>query len=133
LKRSDWRRRTAATRAATSADPSAGGRQHQIGGADRLHFDVEVDAVEQRAGDLGLIVGGTARRAGAGEARISQMSAAARVHGGDQLDARGERHMRVGAGHRHGPGLQRLAQRIEHGALELGQLVEEQHAEMRRG
>jgi hypothetical protein len=32
-------------------------RQDQIGGGDRRHFDVQVDAIEQRAGYARLIVG----------------------------------------------------------------------------
>lgn len=40
-----------------------GRRKDEIGGADRGDIDVEVDPVEHRAGDLGLIIGGTARRA----------------------------------------------------------------------
>ena len=38
--------------------------------------------------------------------------------------------MGVGARHGDAAGLHRLAQRFERGALELRQLVEEQHAEM---
>jgi hypothetical protein len=39
--------------------------------------------------------------------------------------------MRIGARDADLAGLERLAQRIEHPALEFGQFVEEQHAEMR--
>ena len=58
------------------------------------------------------------------------MAAAARVHRRDQLDPRREGDVGVGAGDADLAGLERLAQRIEHRALEFGQLVEEQHAEM---
>ena len=91
---------------------------------------MEVDAVEQRPGDLGLIVGGAARRAAAGERRIAEMAAAARVHRRDQLHPRRKGDVGVGAGDVDLAGLERLAQRIEHRALEFGQFVEEQHAEM---
>ena len=36
-------------------------RQDQIGGGDRRHFDMQVDAVEQRAGNARLILRGAAR------------------------------------------------------------------------
>ena len=38
--------------------------------------------------------------------------------------------MGIGAGHRHLPAFERLAQRIEHNALEFGQLVQKQHAKV---
>src|SRR3546814_16780087 len=59
-----------------------------------------------------------------------QMPATARVHGGDELEARRVGHMGVGARHHHAPGLDRLAQRLQGGTLEFRQLVEEEHAEM---
>ncbi len=58
------------------------------------------------------------------------MAAAARVHRRDQLDARREGDVGIGARHRDLARLDRLAQRIEHRAAEFGELVEEQHAEM---
>ncbi len=42
-----------------------GRRQGKICGADRRHIDVEIDAIEQRSGDLALIVGAAAWRAAA--------------------------------------------------------------------
>ena len=69
--------------------------------------------------DLALVVGGAARRAAAGERGIAEMAAAARVHRRDELDARREGDMGVGAGDVDFAGLERLAQRIEHRALEL--------------
>src|SRR5436190_24254290 len=59
------------------------------------------------------------------------MAATARVHRRDQLDPRRKGHMGVGTRHADVPGLERLAQRIEDWALEFGQLVEEQNAQMR--
>ena len=92
---------------------------------------MKVDAVEQRARNARLVVGGAARRPAAGERRIAEVAAAARVHRRDQLHPRGKGDVRVGAGDADVPGLERLAERIEHRALELGKLVEEQHAEVR--
>jgi uncharacterized protein YeaO (DUF488 family) len=92
---------------------------------------MEIDAIEQRPGDTRLIIGGTARRAAAGAAGVAQITAFAGVHRRDELDPRGKGNVAVGARHRDLAGLQRLAQRIEHRALEFGQFVEKQHAEMR--
>src|SRR5690606_7271934 len=80
---------------------------------------------------LGLIVGGAARRAAARKRRVAEMAAAAGVHRRDELDARRESDMGVGARDADFARLQRLAQRIEHAALEFGKLVEEEDAEMR--
>ena len=111
--------------------PFACGRHHQIGRRHRPDLDVQVDPVEQRPRHLCLIIRSAARRACAGKARIPQMSASARVHRGDQLDAGWKRDVRIGACDADRPGLERLAQRIEHRALKFRELVEEQHAEMR--
>ena len=56
-------------------------RQNEVGGGDRRHFDVQIDAVEQRAGQAALIIGDAARvgSAAAGEARIVGAAAAAGV------------------------------------------------------
>ena len=66
-------------------------RQDQVGGGNRRHLDMEVDTVEQRAGQPRLIVGGAARirAALAGEARLAGAAAAARVHRGDELKRAG--------------------------------------------
>ena len=64
--------------------PAAFGRRRQdeIGGGHRRHFDVQVDPVQQRAGQPRLIFGGTAgiRTAAAGEAGIIRAPATAGIH-----------------------------------------------------
>lgn len=109
-------------------------RQHEIGRADGGHFDVEVDAVEERPRQPRLIVGDAARigAALAGEARVIGAAAAARVHRGDELKARRIGDAVVGAGDRDLAGFDRLPERIEHLRLEFGKLVEEEHAAMRK-
>ena len=94
---------------------------------------MQVDAVEQRAGQPRLIFGGAARvrPAPAGKARIAGAAAAARVHRGDQHEARRIGDAVIGARDRDLAGLQRLAQRVERLRREFRQLVEEQHAVMR--
>ena len=123
--------RAAATRRATSALPSAGGGRVRSAADTPGTSTCKIDAVEQRAGDPRLIIGGAARRAAAGERGIAEVAAAARVHRRDQLDPRRKGHVGVGAGDADASGLERLAQRIEHRALEFRQLVEEQDAEVR--
>ena len=91
-----------------------------------------IDPVEQRPRQAGLVIARAARIAVAALHRIAGIAAAARVHRGDELDPRRERHVRVRPGNVDLPRLQRLAQRIEHRALEFGQLVEEQDAQMRQ-
>ena len=110
-----------------------GRRQDQVGGADRRHLDVQVDAVEQRAGEPRLILAGAARQlaAMAGEAGLARAAAAARVHGGDQHEARRIGDAVVGARDRDLAALERLAQRVEHARIELGEFVEKQHAAVR--
>src|SRR3546814_5346288 len=66
------------------------------------------DAVEQRTGQPGLIVSGAFRRPRAGERRVAEMSAAAGVHGGDKLQARGIGHMGFGRSEEHTSELQSL-------------------------
>ena len=89
-------------------------RQGEVGGGHARHFDMQVDAVEQRARHARLVIGGAARRPAAGERGVAEMAAAARVHRRDQLDARREGDVGVGAGDADAAGLERLAQRIEH-------------------
>jgi integrase len=105
-------------------------RQDEIGGGHRAHLDVQVDAIDERARQPALVFGAAARvrAALAGESRLAGAAAAAGVHGGDQHETRGIGHAMVRPGDRDLTDLERLAQRIEHLRLELGQLVEEEHS-----
>src|SRR3546814_14584262 len=87
---------------------------------------MKVDPIEQRSRQLRLIIGGAARRTAARERGVAEMAAAARVHRRDELDARGEGDVGVGARDADLARLERLAQRIEHPALEFGKLSQEQ-------
>ena len=60
------------------------------------------------------------------------MAATAWVHRRDKLHPRREGDVRVRPGNADVPGFEGLPQRIEHRALELRKLVEEQHSEMRQ-
>src|SRR6266700_7674534 len=60
-------------------------RQGEIGRGDRRYVDIEVDAVEQRATEAGLVILRAARRPAAGPSRLREIAAAAWVHRGDEL------------------------------------------------
>ena len=96
----------------------------------RRHLDVQVDAVEQGPGDLGLVLQGTPGRPRAGQGRIVQVAAAAGVHGGDQLDPGGIGDVGVGARDRDPAGLERLAQGFQGGARKFRKFVHEQYAQV---
>jgi hypothetical protein len=68
--------------------------------------------------------------AAAGEAGLKGIAAAAGIHRRNQHEARRVGDAMIGAGDRDRAILERLAQRVEHARLELGQFVEEQHAMM---
>src|SRR5256885_1871430 len=71
--------------------PAVGGRrQDEIGRRDGPDLDLHVDPVEQRPGDARAVLGEAALigLAAAGIARIIAVAAAARVHGGDELETR---------------------------------------------
>jgi hypothetical protein len=101
-----------------------GGRQREVRRRYRTDIDVQVDAVEQRARQPALVVFRATRRSPASELR--KMAAAARVHRRDQLKARRIGYVPLGTGDADPAGLQRLAQRFERGAVELGQFVKKQ-------
>ena len=99
------------------------GWEGQVRGGDARHFDVEIDAVQQRTGYACLIIRGAARRAAAGQGGISEVAATAWVHRRDELHASRERDVSISAGDADIAGLERLTKRIEDGALELRKLV----------
>lgn len=100
-----------------------GRRQGEIDGADRVDLDVEIDTVEQRTGNLALIIGGAARGAAARERGIAEMAAAARVHCRHQLHPRGKGDVGIGARDVDLSGFKRLSQGIQHGPLEFQHYV----------
>ncbi len=76
---------------------------------------MQIDAIEQRAGQPHLIIGGAANvgSALAGIARIAGAAASAWVHRRDQHEARRIGDAVIGAGDGDIAGLQRLTQRIQ--------------------
>lgn len=95
--------------------------------------EVQVDAVEQRAGELGAVALDLLRGATAWVGDVAQVAAGAGVHGGDQLETRREAHPVVGPGDDDLAAFQGLAQDLENLPVELRQLVEKQHALMGQG
>ena len=110
-----------------------GGRgQRHVDRADGCDMDMQVDPVEQRAGQPRLIIAHAARIFVAVARRIARIAAAAGVHRRHELHPRRESHMSIGARDIDLAGFERLAQRIEHRALEFGQFIQEQDAQMRQ-
>ena len=103
------------------------------GGGLAGHGQVQVDAVEQRAGELAAVAGDLLRGAAAAAAGIAKIAAGAGIHRRHQLEARREAHLVAGPGDNDLPAFQGLAQHLQHLAVELGQLVQEQHALMGQG
>ena len=103
----------------------------QLGGARPRHRHHQVEAVEQRARELLAEARQPCGRAGAA-GRVALAAAGAEVHRRDQLEAGREDRAAVGAGDADDAVLERLAQRLQHRALELGELVQQQHAAMRQ-
>ena len=107
------------------------GRRGQLRRTRPRHRDDEVEAVEQRARELLAVGGEPLRRARALDRRIAARAARAQVHRPDELEARREERVPADPRDRDDAVLERLAQRLEDRARELGQLVEQQHAAVR--
>ena len=84
-------------------------RQHEVGGRDRRHFDLQIDAVEQRPLDARLIALDATAPLSAGIARLAGAAAAAWIHRGDELNARRVGDPVIGARDHRLAGLERLA------------------------
>jgi hypothetical protein len=95
--------------------------------ANRRHFDLNVDAIEERSGDARAIALDLERRADAFFLRIGKKAARARVHRRDEHDGRGIIDRAEGAGDGDVAVFERLAHHFEHVAPELRQFVEEQN------
>ena len=103
-------------------------RQGEVGGPHGREFDLDIEPVEQGPRDAALIIGRTAQAGAAGVTRFSGQPAPARVHCGNQLEARRIGDVIVDARDHRSTALQRLAQAFEHAWLKFGKLVEKQHA-----
>ena len=100
-------------------------RRHPIDG------DPQVDPVAQRTRDPAQVPLRDARRAGARAVGGAQLATRARVHRGHEREPRGEHLRPADPDHRDAAVLERLAERLEHVAPELGQLVAHERALVR--
>ena len=94
---------------------------------------MDVDAVEERAGDLGDVALDHGRGAHALARLVVEVAAGAGVHGGGEHEARGKAERHGGAGDGDGVVFERLAHDFEDVAGELGQFVEEEQAVVGEG
>src|SRR5712691_9875051 len=92
------------------------------------HADLEVDAVEERAGQPALIRVDDRRRATTRADGIAEPATRARIRGGDQREERRVGDRAAGPGDGHHSGFERLPQRLQHVGLKLGELVQEEHS-----
>ena len=100
---------------------------------DARHLHLQVDTVQQWAGDaaaVALHLFGTALAAAAG---IAPVAAGTGVHGRHQLETGRELRLARGPGDEDVAGLQGFAQHLQHAAVELRQFIEEQHALVGQG
>jgi len=94
----------------------------------RRNFDVNIDAVEQRAGNFRNVALNLNRGAMTFAGGIAEEAAGAGVHRGGEHEARGEIHGERGAGDGDGTIFEGLAHDFQHVALKFGKLVEKQNA-----
>jgi hypothetical protein len=95
------------------------------------NFNVDVDAVEQRAGDFGHVALDHGRSAHALAGFVVEVAAGAGIHGGGKHEARWKTERHGGARDGDGVIFERLAQDFENVARKFGQLVEEKQAVVR--
>ena len=130
--RASWRARAAATRSRTTALPSAGSSASSsawgTAGTSMWISMRSRSGPEDSTPVARDLVGSTA----ASPAVMSEVAAGARIHRRDELEARGEVAFAQCARDRHASRLERLAQDLEHAAVELRQLVEEQDTPVRK-
>src|SRR5687767_4728164 len=106
-------------------------RSEKLGFARCRDLELDVDAIGQRSRDAAAVARNALGRAAAAPAAIAAVTARTGVHRGDELEARREKGLARGARDRHASGLERLAQRFEHVAVKLRQLVEKEHPVVR--
>ena len=124
--------RACSTRARISGGGFGGGVAAQFLEGNGGDFDVDIDAVEQRAADLAEVVLDLAGRAAAFAGGIAVEAALAGIHGGHQHEAGGEAERHGGAGDAERAIFQRLAEHFENVARKLREFVEEEHAVVRQ-
>ena len=130
--RADCRARAASTRARIAADGSPRRSSDELLERDAWHLDVDVDPVEQRAGEALLVAADDHRAARAGVFRVAPVAARARVLRADQHEIRREGQAALGAADGDRPVFERLPQHFQPVLPELRHLVQEEHAAVRQ-
>jgi uncharacterized protein (UPF0335 family) len=126
--RASWIAWARATRSAMAdAGLAVGLGRHRLR-RHRRHRHLQVDAVEQGAGNLVLVAQHRILAAAALAGRMAQPAAGAGIHRRDQLKTGRKIGLARRARDRDVAGFERLAQHFQHVAAEFRQLVEEQHA-----
>src|SRR5437667_6958989 len=97
---------------------------------DRGHFNVQIDAVEQRAGDSLAIALHLKRPATAFALQVAKIAAWTWIHRRNEHQLRRESDATCCAGHGDLPVFKRLAQYFQRRSLKLGQLIEKKDAVM---
>src|SRR5712691_1051361 len=97
---------------------------HDLVFAQRGHLDLDIDPIQQRSREPAAVARDLVGRAAAPAAKMARYPARTGIHCADQLEAR--RIFGLAGGPRDGnaAGFERLAQRFEHSAIELRQLVQ---------
>ena len=92
------------------------------------HFDMQVDAIHQGAGNLRAIAAHGLRTATTTPRGITGPATRARIHRGDQLETCGKLGTARGTRDSHRAGLKRLAQDFQCFAIPLRQFIQKQNA-----
>ena len=100
----------------------------EVGPRERAHRDVQVDPIEQGAGDPAGVARALPRVAGAGPPRVARETAGAGIARRDEQHVAGKDAGAADANDRDRSFLERLADRLERVAPELRKLVEEEDA-----
>ncbi len=127
-RRASWRSRAACDPSPDNLRTFRRRRSHVLLRLDPRHLDPQVYAVSQRPRDPAAIA--VDRRRGAAAAAVlgTRVAARTRVHRRDQLEPRRVDRRPADPRDRHMPVLHRLPERLQRGSIELGQLVEKEHA-----
>ena len=94
---------------------------------------VQIDAVEQRAGEFVAVALDHIGRAGTAAAGLAEITAGTGIHRCDQLEARRKSYAVAGSRNHNVPGFQGLAQDLQNLAIELRKLVQKQYTVMGQG
>lgn len=94
------------------------------------HFDLHIDAIQQRTGNAALITQDHVGWTAAGQRLVAEIAAWAWIHGGNQLETRWEIGLARGARDGDFARLHWFAQHFQYAPVKLGQLVEKEHAAM---